>query len=119
MADVERLNADGPRQFTIGGREVDYFVLIVCTDRGQHKQVTLSTARRELDGTHGMNHAWEHFAPPDPDARPLSAVGRKSYVFVCPKCGRTPQVKFERWWHLVDELGRVGFSHLDISLLPL
>ena len=115
--DPERVNVNGPRQFMQSGSEVDYFVFVGCTDRGQHKRVQLSTARRELDGTHGMNNALRHFAPPNPDARPMTATGRGSYVFWCPKCGRTPQIKSERWWHLVDEVARVGLNDLDISLL--
>jgi hypothetical protein len=115
----KRVNVNGPPQFAMDGREVDYFIAVICTDRGQHKQVQLTMARRELDGSGGMNFALRHFAPPDPKARPESAVGRDSYIFWCPKCGRTPQVKRERWWRALDELARAGVHDLDISLLPL
>ena len=115
----DRLNPALPRRFTIGGREVDFFVQVVCTDQGQHKRTLLTTARRELDGQHGMNHALEYFAPPyGDDAKPNSGMGRESYVFRCPHCPRTPHIKKDRWWQAIDDLGRLGVDELDISLLP-
>jgi hypothetical protein len=114
-----RLNPARPRQFTVGrGREVDFFVFVVCTDRGQHRRLLLTTARRELDGTHGMNAALQCFAPPDPNAKPQTATGRDAYVFWCPGCNRTPHIGRERWWNAIDDLGRVGADELDISLVP-
>ena len=50
-------------------------MFVVCTDRGQHKRTVLTTARRELDGGHGMNHALEWFAPPDASAEARTAMG--------------------------------------------
>jgi hypothetical protein len=91
----------------------------VCTDKGQHARTMLTTARRELDGSHGMNHALEHFAPPEGDrAKPLTATGRDSYVFICPRCSRTPHIRRDHWWRAIDDLGRLGVDELDISLLP-
>lgn len=114
----ERLNPAAPRQFFVSDYEADFFVFVVCTDRGQHKRMLLTTARRELGGGHGMNNALRWFAPPDPDARAGTAMGHDSYVFRCPRCTRTPHIKRERWWQTIDELGRLGIRELDISLLP-
>jgi hypothetical protein len=52
-----RTNPNRRREFDRGGEEVDYFIFVVCTDRGQHESVLLPQARRELDGTRGMNNA--------------------------------------------------------------
>jgi hypothetical protein len=46
----ERLNPAAPRQFYQSGAEADFFVFVVCTDRGQHKRMLLTTAARELGG---------------------------------------------------------------------
>jgi hypothetical protein len=113
-----RLNPARPRQFTVGGFEVDFFVFVVCTDQGQHARTLLTTARRELSGRHGMNNALRCFAPPNRDAEPHTAQGHNAYVFRCPRCGRTPHIRHERWWQAIDDLGRLGVDELDISLLP-
>ena len=114
-----RIDPQRPREFTRGGREVDYFVLVICTDRGQHKPILLTTARRELDGSRGMNHALRYFAPPMGNkARPESLTGRESYTFLCPLCPRTPQVRADRWWRYLDDVVRAGLDRFDISLLP-
>ncbi len=113
-----RLNPAAQRQFAQSGREVDFFVFVVCSDRGQHESVLLTTARRELDGTHGMNHALRYFAPPSRDDE-FPELSRESYVFRCPRCSRTPRIKRDRWWSLIDELGRQEQTTLDLSLLPL
>ena len=114
----ERLNPAASRQFFQSGAEADFFVFVVCTDRGQHKRMLLTTARRELGCGHGMNSALQWFAPPDPDAGAGTATGHDSYVFWCPRCTRAPHIKKERWWQTIDELGRLGIRELDISLLP-
>jgi hypothetical protein len=94
-----------------------YFMPVVCTDRGQHEPVLLTTARRHLDGTRGMNYALEYFAPPMSDAYERSGVGRGSYVFRCPRCPRTPTIKADRWWDLLDALVRADGQRMDVSLL--
>lgn len=99
------------------GMAKEYRVGIVCTDRGQHARFRLTMARREADGSHGMTHAFRYFASPMRNAEPGSMMGRSSYVFRCPACPRTPQVKAARWWQLVDEMRAAGFTELDISLL--
>ncbi|NHC44627.1 hypothetical protein [Motilibacter aurantiacus] len=120
-AEGGRLAPDAPRQYTQSGFEVDFFVFVVCTDRGQHKRMLLTTARRELDGSHGMNNALRWFAPPD-SAGELEGAGRtwsrSSYEFICPRCRRSPRIEGSKWWNLVDELDRVGQYELDLSLLP-
>jgi hypothetical protein len=116
-APIARTNPERRRQFSVGGFEVDYFIWIVCTDRGQHEPVLLTTARRELDGTRGMNHALNFFAPPDVEATERSGSALGAYVFRCPKCPRTPQIKADRWWQLLDEPVRADADRLDISLL--
>ncbi|MFI2643258.1 hypothetical protein [Streptomyces sp. NPDC018610] len=93
------------------------FMAITCTDRSQHRRIRLTTARLHLSDR-GMNYALEHFAPPMADAEPETLVGRESYTFVCPRCGRTPQIKFDKWWKLLEELAEAGRDEFDISLLP-
>ena len=100
------------------GIEIDYFMPVVCTDRGQHKPVLLTTARRHLDGTRGMSYALKYFAPPMSNALPNSLIGRESYVFRCPRCPRTPSIRADRWWDLIDALVRADGDRMDISLLP-
>lgn len=108
-----RTNPDRPRQFNGAGEEVDYFISIVCTDRGQHERVQLTEARRMLDGQRGMNHALKWFAPPQRDAEPHTFLGRDSYVFRCPKCPRTPQVQRDKWWSLLDGAVKADFDELE------
>lgn len=115
---VPRVNSSLPRQFTMSGREVDYFIPIVCTDRGQHKRLQLSMARRELDGTYGMSHALQYFAPPMRDAKEGESVSQESYIFRCAVCPRTPRINSVRWWSLVDQSITLGLDEIDISLLP-
>lgn len=120
MADEEepaRLNPHLDRVFTLSGIEVDFFVAVVCSDKGQHPRTVLSMARRELGGGHGMSHALEWFAPPMDD-RESPRMSRSSYTFACPRCPRRPVIRAATWWRLVDEVGRVGRADLDISLLP-
>lgn len=114
--DVWADEADLPQ--TVSGRRVRYFVAVVCTDRGQHERVQLSLARKELDGSFGMSHALEYFAPPTPDGRWGKRTSRTSYQFWCPRCRRTPRVERTRWWDLVEAVGRGGLPDLDVSLLP-
>lgn len=113
-----RLNPTAPPQYTQSGREVDFFVFVVCSDRGQHEPVLLTTARRELDGSHGMNNALRYFAPPSRDEE-FPELSRESYKFRCPRCPRTPKINSDRWWNIVDECGRQELPTLDLSLLTL
>lgn len=113
----DRVNPDLPPVFARDGREVDYFVTIICSDRGQHQRVRLTNARRELDGSRGMSHALRYFAPPMDDAEPRSLISTSSYVFRCPRCCRTPQVTADRWWKLVDAAASAGLDEIDISVL--
>lgn len=114
-----RTNPDRRREYNRGGEEVDYFISVICTDRGQHEPILLTTARRELDGSIGMSHALRMFAPPmGPSAKPRSMTGLESYVFRCPRCTRTPQIKSTRWWNYVDAAVRADLDAVDISLLP-
>jgi hypothetical protein len=93
------------------------FVAIVCTDKGQHRRRRLTTARLHWSDR-GMSFAFQHFAPPMRDAEPRSLVGRESYTFVCPTCQRTPQIKAEAWWRLLESWAEAGHAEFDISLLP-
>ena len=121
MAEDEVLPRTNParrRQYNRAGKEHDYFLFIVCTDRGQHKRILLTTARRSLTGERGMNHALVCFAPPMKDAEPDTLTSRESYVFRCPKCGRTPHIRNDRWWALIESAVRADLDDLDLSLLP-
>lgn len=114
----ERVNPDRPREFAQSGREVDFFLPVICTDRGQHKRVRLTTVIRELDGGLHMSRAFEAFAPPmGKEAEPETLVSRNAYTFVCPRCNRSPQVGRDRWWYLVREYARVAAPWVDISKL--
>jgi hypothetical protein len=93
------------------------FVAIICTDRGQHRRTRLTTARLRLS-ERGMNWPMERFSPPMPDAKPHSFVGRESYTFVCPRCTRTPQIKADKWWMLLEAVAKERRNEFDISLLP-
>lgn len=113
------IDPDRPQEFMQSGREVAFFLPVVCTDRGQHKRRLLTVARRELDGSGGMSSALEWFAPPmGAEAEPRSLIGRDSYIFACPSCSRKPQINRAKWWNLVDEAGRARLRELDLSLLP-
>ncbi|WP_405132808.1 hypothetical protein [Nocardia sp. NBC_01388] len=115
-----RLNPDAPRRFAMSGREVDYFIDIYCSDKGQHKPMVLTTARREMDGSHGMNHALRWFAPPSTarENEELDAnFSYRSYVFRCPLCRRNPKISGDQWWEIVDRMAIEGFSALDLSML--
>lgn len=114
-----RTNPNRPREYNRGGQEVDYFMRVVCTDRGQHRETLLTMAHRELDGGYGMSHALLRFAPPMGDeATPGSHFGRDSYVFTCPRCPRTPHVQRDRWWRIMDDAARADLYSVDLSLLP-
>ncbi|MFE3390598.1 hypothetical protein [Streptomyces anulatus] len=93
------------------------FVAIVCTDKGQHRRLRLTTARLH-ESDRGMSFALQHFAPPMAKAAPGSMISRQSYTFICPKCRRSPQMKAEAWWQLLDAWAGAGKDELDISLLP-
>ncbi|MFK0235946.1 hypothetical protein [Streptomyces vinaceus] len=93
------------------------FVSIVCTDRGQHRRTRLTTARMR-QSERGMNWPMERFAPPMPGAEPQSFICREAYTFVCPRCTRTPQVKADKWWMLLEAVVMDHQREFDISLLP-
>lgn len=115
-----RLNPDAPRQYTMSGFEVDFFVMVYCSDRGQHEPVLLTTARRELGGGHGMNHALEWFAAPATSQEEADEfnLSRSSYDFRCPRCRRNPRIDRHRWWSLIDAAAVNGLGSIDLSLLP-
>lgn len=128
---------DAPEPFT---------VKIICTDGGQHKRyglaraiwdpwagfgVTAEAGRLRL--THGLVGPWlppnGFIGPGDTDE--TRAVTRETrmmdpddhtpvdaYVFWCPGCDRTPQIKHEKFWKMIEDFVRVGFPILDVSRLP-
>lgn len=115
---ITRLKAVSPTSRCAYSRRVEQdedlwskliFVSIVCTDRGQHRRTRLTTARMRRS-ERGMNWPLERFAPPVPDAKPQS--------FVCPRCTRTPQVKTDKWWMLLEAVVMDHQKEFDISLLP-
>lgn len=114
----ERLNPAIPPVVMMSGREVDFFLPVVCTDRGQHKVTRLTTAVREMTGDLHMTKAMEAFSPPmGKQATPGSMMSREAYTFICPRCPRTPQVKAAKWWELVRRHAVAGAPYLDVSLI--
>jgi hypothetical protein len=114
-----------------------FTVKIICTDKGQHKRYALARAVWDPshgdDGhvrlTHGLVGPWLPpagwtpkgeglFAWGEWEATAESHVPREAYVFWCPGCNRTPQIKHEKFWQMIDDFVRVGFPLLDISRLP-
>lgn len=114
----ERVRDDVPLTRMASGRDVDVFLPVVCTDRGQHKSTRLTTVIRELDGDRHMPRALEAFAPPmGEEAKPGSLVGRDSYTFICRRCGRTPQVRADRWWTIALRHAESALPWIDVSYL--
>jgi hypothetical protein len=114
----ERVRSESPREYAASGREVDFFLPVVCTDRGQHRPTRLTTVIRELDGELHMARALEAFVPPmGPDAKPRSLMSQNAYVFICRRCGRTPSVEKNRWWNLALRHARTGTRSIDVSHL--
>ena len=110
--------------FTRAGEEVDYFVAVVCTDRGQHKRRRLATVVRRMDGGRSMPGLGQFkYTPPAkhyPEVYKDSSDShdpRGAFVFWCPSCPRTPQIGDGRWWAAVDEAARVGLREIDVSLI--
>ncbi len=118
-----------------------FTVKIICTDKGQHKRYGLARAiwdpSRGDDGdlrlTHGAVGPWlppNGFGGPD-DTEESREVQRRlrhldsddhtptdAYVFWCPGCSRTPQIKHAKFWQMIEDFVRVKVPLLDISLLP-
>ena len=66
----------------------------------------------------GERDWWAEPGGAEAGAEPQDHTPRDAYVFVCPTCGRTPQIREEIWWLGVDEVARAGAPEIDISLLP-
>jgi len=65
-----------------------------------------------------MSRVFEAFAPPmGQEAKPETMIGRDSYTFICRKCGRTPEVKADRWWGIVLRHAEAGLPWIDASYL--
>jgi hypothetical protein len=128
-------------------RPEPFTVKIICTDKGQHKRyglaraiwdpwvlehgVTAEEGRMRL--SHGGAGPW---LPPNgwwlPDEtaqdREVHRLARMqdpddhtpvdAYVFWCPGCKRTPQIKHAKFWQMLEDFVRVGVPLLDISRLP-
>ena len=96
----------GPCGDVVGG------FAVTCTDRGQHDRVRITTVRVAADGCRSM---------------PLGGEGRTSwgiydngtYGFNCPLCPRTPQIRRDLWWTIVEQTLAAGMVTLDLSRLPL
>lgn len=113
-----RVNEDVPMTVVGSTRHVDVFLPVVCTDRGAHRHLRLTTVIRELEGELHMPRAFEAFAPPmGKRARPGSLVGRSSYTFICRRCGRTPEVERNRWWNVALRHAQEGLRWIDVSYL--
>lgn len=96
-------------------------IAVICTDRGQHKRIRLTTARKDLwtDGSTSwsMTHALRHFAAPDEDAEPLDVISRHSYTFICPLCRRNPAIEKDKWWSAIERLDDIHVREIDLSLV--
>lgn len=96
---------------------------IVCTDRGQHKRTRLADVRWYSDGY------WHMTCPVSKTLSfypPKNKEGEDSnYVFVCPRCTRTPYFSRVKWIsalenrfhprHWSDGASRAEF---DVSEVP-
>lgn len=113
-----RVRDDVPLTTMGSGRQVDVFLPVVCTDRGQHRHTRLTTVIRELNGERHMPRALEAFAfPMGERAKPGTLIGRDSYTFQCPKCGRTPEVQSDRWWTIALRHAEQNLRWVDVSYL--
>lgn len=97
---------------------VVYRVQIVCTDRGQHDPVRITTCAWFEDGTQSMSHSYRWYSPPTKAADTESGMSHSSYTFSCPSCERTPAIAPERFRAALDAIRRVGLKELDLSRLP-
>ncbi len=100
-------------------------LFVVCTDRGQHQEVRLTTV---VDYDEGISMPGQGgptrtgYAYPRPDAEPARpgevGMSRNSYVFWCRVCGRHPQLLPDKWLEVVAQFRRAGLRRIDVSLLP-
>lgn len=128
-------------------RPEPFTVKLICTDKGQHKRyglaraiwdpwalefgVTAEAGRLRL--SHGGVGPWlppNGFGSPGETAQTREAAREArlrnvndhtpvdAYVFWCPGCNRTPQIKHAKFWQMVEDFVRVGVPLLDISRLP-
>lgn len=113
-----RVRDDWPITIVGEGREVDLFMPVVCSNRGQHHRARLTTVIREMSGELHMPRAFEAFAPPLGDLAEEGELGsRDSYTFWCRRCSRTPVVEPIRWWNLVLRHAYEGIERIDVSFL--
>lgn len=102
-------------------------MVVVCTDRGQHKRTRLADVR-----WYAADY-WRMTAPVSKKQSfypPASAEGENgSYIFDCPRCTRTPYFARLKWVELmegrfhprnwnVDEDGSVSRAEFDVSTVP-
>lgn len=93
---------------------VAHEVAIVCTDRGQHSRMRLTTARW-----------WQPNDGAEPDQVSMLEMGRKfyqasgndRYEFWCAKCKRRPWVSATRWGQILDRLFHDRAVEFNVSYL--
>jgi hypothetical protein len=74
---------------------VSYAINFVCTDKGQHPRCIIRSGYTADDMPDGHVHVW-----------------------LCPRCGRAPQVRLDRWPGVAAGLEAAGITEVDISKLP-
>lgn len=90
---------------------------IVCTDRGQHRRVVICLRVSFDDEGHlHMARPFEAWAPPDTPRNDGTVT--TTYEFQCPRCGRSPQVRPDKWRQIAERLLEARLEELDISNFP-
>ena len=116
-------------------------VTVICTDRGQHRsrrlwelvdcrQEPIYSQGRWWGGFVSSDRAVPKKPPPGsrrptpsylPDGEGLGENNEHGHLFICPGCGRRPQLRHERLAMAVDGLHAATRRNrvvLDVSLLP-
>jgi hypothetical protein len=92
---------------------------VICTDRGQHAWVRITTVT--LDEREDGQSWHMTFGPGKGDTETdwWTYFENGTYEFRCPRCTRTPQIRRDLWWAIVEQTFTARLPTLDLSRLPL